>query len=171
MIKRRLLFESENKRPIFDRPSRHPRLCPPALKLANLRKFCAVCSNNVKEHTENHFTLHNLSCEICEHIDFVSHNSYALICYVCLKKFDRKDKLDDHAKKHSSNNPYSCDICNLGFSSGYNLKRHSSDDEKRGPNRTPIRAHLLNSLGTPNRVKLSIIANSKHQYYSCCVIS
>ena len=130
MIKRRVLFESENKRPIFERPSRHPRLTPPPLKLANLRKFCAICSNNVKEHTENHFTLHNLSCEICEHIDFVSRNSYALICYVCLKKFDRKDKLDDHAKKHSSNNPYSCDICNLGFSSRYNLKRHLSECHK-----------------------------------------
>ena len=130
MIMRRVLFESEVRKPIFDRPSYHPRLCPPPLKLANLRKQCVVCTHNVKEHTENHYTLHTLSCEICEQIDFVSRHSYALICHVCLKKFDRKHTLEDHLKKHSSQNPYCCDICNCGFSSRFNLKRHLSESHQ-----------------------------------------
>ena len=127
-ISRRILFESENKKPIFNRPNYHPNLCPPPLKLPNLSNLCSVCLKNVDIHSENHFTLHVSSCEICEHIDFISKNSCKLICHVCLKKFNRKDTLDQHLNIHKTNNPYFCDDCSIGFSSRFNFERHIKDE-------------------------------------------
>ena len=118
------MFESDNKKPIFNRPNYHARLCPPPLKLPNLSNLCSVCLKNVEIHSENHFTLHVSSCEICEHIDFISKNSCKLICHVCLKKFSRKDTLDQHLNIHTTNNTYFCDDCSIGFSSRYNFERH-----------------------------------------------
>lgn len=122
LIRRRILFESE--KPIFRRPEHHPSLCPPPLKLANLSKLCSICLRNVDIHSQNHLTLHVSTCEICEYIDFISKNSYNLICFVCLKKFQRKYELENHLKKHSTNNPYYCDECDIGFSSRFNFERH-----------------------------------------------
>ena len=132
IILRRILFTVDTKIPIFSRPFHHPKQCPPPLKLSNIQQDCEICTQNVKEHSKHHFTLHTENCEICEHIDFISHNSYALICHVCLKKFNRKDKLNDHVRKHSSNDPISCHICRSEFSNRFNMKRHLSEFHKDG---------------------------------------
>ena len=132
MITRRILFTVDAKNPIFSRPFHHPERCPPPLKLSNIQQHCEICKQNVKDHSEHHFTLHTENCEICEHIDFISHNSYALICHVCLKKFNRKDKLNDHVRKHNSSDPISCHICKSEFSNRFNLKRHLSEFHKEG---------------------------------------
>ena len=131
MISRRILFNVDREVPIFSRPFYHPERCPPPLKLSNIRQNCES-TQNVKKHTRHHLTLHTDNCEICEHIDFISHNSYALICHVCLKKFDRKDKLNDHVRKHSSNDPISCHICKTEFSNRFNMKRHLSEFHRDG---------------------------------------
>ena len=132
MITRRVLFAVDTKIPIFSRPFHHPKLCPPPLKLSNIRQQCEICVQNVKDHLKHHFTLHTENCEICKHIDFISHNSYGLICHVCLKKFNRKDKLNEHVRKHSSSDAISCHICKSKFSNRFNMKRHLSEFHKDG---------------------------------------
>ena len=98
-----------------------------SLQLANLSKLCSIYLKNVDIHSQNHLTLHISTCEIYEYIDFISKNSCNLVCFVCLKKFQRKDKLENHLKKHSTNNPYYCDDCDIGFSSRFNFERHLED--------------------------------------------
>ena len=57
-------------------------------------------------------------------MDFVSKNSFALICYVCMKKFENKYRLEDHMNIHDQGNPYFCKVCDKGFTNKYTYERH-----------------------------------------------
>ena len=51
-------------------------------------------------------------------------NSFALICYVCMKKFENKYRLEDHMNIHDQENPYFCKVCDKGFTNKYTYERH-----------------------------------------------
>ena len=57
-------------------------------------------------------------------MDFVSKNSFALICYVCMKKFENKHRLEVHMNIHDQENPYFCKVCDKGFTNKYTYERH-----------------------------------------------
>lgn len=51
---------------------------------------------------------------------------YTFICHICAKKFNKKERLEDHLlDKHSSNPPkHACEICGVVASSREALRRH-----------------------------------------------
>ena len=122
---RKILFDSKSKMAIFKRPLFHPELCPPKLELAGMKKICRICRTNSKIHLKYHLTLHSDVCEICYHKEFISKNSFELICYICMKSFKNKYRLKDHMNIHEpENNPYSCKVCDKGFTTKYGYERH-----------------------------------------------
>ena len=122
---RKILFDSKSKMPIFKRPLSDPNLCPPKLELAGLKKICRICRTNSNNHLKYHHTLHSDVCEICYHKEFISKNSFELICYICMKSFKNKYRLKDHMNIHDpENNPYSCKVCDKGFTTKYVYERH-----------------------------------------------
>ena len=124
VISRRIFVDPETKQSISKRPLAHPILHPPHLLLAGLKRKCKRCKRNVKNHLKHHLTLHTEVCDICNHMEFVSKNSFALICYVCMKKFENKYRLEDHMNIHDEENPYFCKVCDKGFTTKYTYERH-----------------------------------------------
>ena len=80
VIKRRIYFEPTHKWPRFERHMTHSKLRPSALKLAAMKWRCKICRKVVKDHLENHHSveLHKEFCEICEHLQLLSDDSFAL---------------------------------------------------------------------------------------------
>ena len=128
---RRILFDSRTKEKIFERPLVDPKVCPPRLELAGMKKNCRSCQENLEIHLRHHFTFHSDVCEICYHKEFISKNSFELICYVCMKKFENKYRLKDHIGIHDKQqNPYCCKICDKGFTTKYVYERHIMENHK-----------------------------------------
>lgn len=128
---RRILFLSKTKEKIFKRPIVHPNLCPPKLNLAGLKKNCQNCRKNLENHLKHHFVLHSDVCEICYYKEYISKNSFELVCYVCMKKFENTYRLKDHMKIHDKDqNPYSCKICDIGFTTKFVYERHIMEHHK-----------------------------------------
>ena len=129
LIERRLMFESNLKTPIFERPSAASKFRSSDLRLAGMKKDCNICRQVVKDHLKNHHCakLHMEACEICAHTEFCSNNSFNLICYVCMKKFKSKYRLDDHMNIHSHENKHQCESCNKSFTTNYTLQRHIAE--------------------------------------------
>ena len=128
---RRILFDSKTKEMIFKRPMSHPKTCPPKLELAGLKKDCQICQLNLENHKKYHFTFHSDVCEICYHKEFVSKNSFELICYICMKKFQNKYRLKDHINMHDrKQNPFSCKLCDKGFTTKFVYERHVTEHHK-----------------------------------------
>jgi hypothetical protein len=123
-VSRRMFVDPRTKQSIYKRPLAHPSLHPPTLLLAGLKKRCKICRRNMKNHLRFHYTLHREVCDICNHMDFVSKNSFDLICYVCMKKFENKYRLEDHMNIHNQENPYFCKSCDKGYTTKYTYERH-----------------------------------------------
>ena len=123
-ISRRILFDADNKSPIYKRPIADPKLCPPKLKLAGMKKNCKTCKSIVRDHLRNHHSLHSEVCEICNHMEYISKNSFKLICPVCMKIFESKYRLEDHMNLHNTKNPYFCKSCDRGFTTKFNYEKH-----------------------------------------------
>ena len=118
-ISRRILFDPVEKKPIFKRPIVDSELCPPKLK-----KNCNICKRIVTDHLRNHHSLHSAVCEICNHMEYISKNSFKLICPVCMKIFESKYRLEDHMNLHNTKNPYFCKSCDRGFTTKFNYEKH-----------------------------------------------
>jgi KRAB domain-containing zinc finger protein len=62
---------------------------------------------------------------ICNHKQFISNDSFNLICYICMKQFESKCRLKDHMNIHDAKEkPHFCRSCEQGFSSKFNYNRH-----------------------------------------------
>ena len=131
VISRRLFVdpvwnETISRRPLFD-----ARLSPPDLLLAGLKAACKICKHNVNNHLKHHHTLHPQVCDICRHKEFISKNSFELICYICLKSFKSKYRLKDHLQIHNlEENPNYCKACEKGFVTKYNFERHIMENHQ-----------------------------------------
>ena len=123
-ITRRMFFDPDTKETIFKRPFADSRLCPPVLKLTGLKIKCKICKSNVNNHLKHHHFSHPEVCDICNHLEFISKNSFKLICYVCMKTFESKYRLEDHMNIHNPENPHFCRACDRGFTSKYHYERH-----------------------------------------------
>ena len=172
---RRLLFDSKMQRPIFNRPLSDPKSCPPKLELAGIKKKCRICRTNFKNHLKYHHTLHSDVCEICYHKEFISKNSFELICYVCMKKFESKYRLEDHMNTHDpENNPYTCKICDKGFTTKYVYERHVMENHKDNDQIFPcteceksytLERNLLRHIDTKHTAKLKHICNICEEHF------
>ena len=120
---RRRYIEVSSKKPIYERPTNHRKLCPPKIKFAGMKKKCKACMEIFNDHRKNHHVLHPV-CQLCNHMDHASKVSFALICYVCLKTFKNKYRLADHMNIHSDTNPFYCEACEVGFTRRCTLERH-----------------------------------------------
>ena len=129
VIHRRIYFEPTHKWPRFERPI-SPKHGPSELKLAGMKRKCIVCRQVVRDHLENHHSvkLHEEFCEICAHLQLLSGNSFALTCYICMKKFESKYRLQDHLNVHSTHNKYNCFECNQKFTTSFTYERHISEN-------------------------------------------
>ena len=80
----------------------------------------------MKDHLENHHSveLHKEFCEICEHLQLLSDDSFALTCYICMKKFENKYRLQDHIDTHSTQNKFNCLECDEKFTTSFTYERH-----------------------------------------------
>jgi hypothetical protein len=45
-------------------------------------------------------------------------------CNICWKVFDQVAAFKSHQTQHSTERPYVCDICHIGFKERYHLKKH-----------------------------------------------
>ena len=126
VIRRRIFFQ-KSKYIKFERPKQNTFWRPRNLKLAGMKKECDICKMVVKDHLQNHhsFKLHSEHCQICNHIELISENSMALTCYICMKKFQIKFRLEDHLKTHKQDNMISCDLCSKSFPTNYTKQRHT----------------------------------------------
>lgn len=126
LIYRRMLFDPKYITPNFDRPKADSRW---RLKLAGMKKECQICKQVVKDHLKNHHSskLHTEVCEICAHLEFISQNSFALICYVCMKKFEDKYRLEDHMNVHKPDNLFTCKLCDKSFTTKFTQERHMNE--------------------------------------------
>ena len=129
-LPRRILFDVQSKQAIFRRQYKDPKICLPSLKLTGIKRKCRVCRRIVKDHILNHHSLHTSVCEICEHLDFISKNSFALICYVCMKRFESKYRLEDHLNIHNENNPFVCKSCEKCFTTKSHYERHVMENHE-----------------------------------------
>ena len=120
---RRLYIEVSSKKPIYERPKNHHKLCPPKIKFAGMKKKCKACTKIFDDHRKNHHVLHP-ACQLCNHMDHSSKVSFALTCYVCLKTFQNKYRLADHMNIQSDTNLFYCEACEEGFTRRCTLERH-----------------------------------------------
>ena len=127
-ISRRVFFE-ENHLPKYERRSERTWWRPADLKLAGMKKKCSTCLLFIRDHLKNHhsYQLHAECCEVCEHIKLIVENSLALICYICMKKFQSKYRLADHMNIHDPKMKFTCDTCNTNFTTALTLKRHHEE--------------------------------------------
>lgn len=131
-ISRRQFVDSRTKRPNFERPSAHSFLCPPKIKLAQMKRDCKFCVNVFKEHTKHHHILHE-SCQICSHLVQRSQISFKLTCYLCFKIFKNKFKLTDHMRTHDPNDQYVCKLCDKNFTNKHNYEEHVTNVHSKVP--------------------------------------
>jgi hypothetical protein len=126
VIQRRIYFEPTHKWPRFERPLPLSKRRPSILKLADMKQKCNICRKVVKDHLENHHSvkLHKEFCEICAHLQLLSDNSFALTCYICMKKFENKYRLQDHLDIHNPENQYNCLECDKKFTTSFTHERH-----------------------------------------------
>ena len=68
---------------LYKRPKKDKYICPPPIKLAQIKKICPKCKRVFNDHKRNHHILHN-SCQICSHMKRASEMSFKLSC--CKKK-------------------------------------------------------------------------------------
>ena len=124
-ISRRIFVDPKSNETIWKRPLADPRLSPPDLLLTGLKLICKTCKHNVNNHVKHHYSLHPTVCDICNHMGFISNNSFHLICYICMKKFESKYRLKDHMNIHSEEaNPHFCKVCEIGFVTKFTYERH-----------------------------------------------
>ena len=123
-IPRRQFVEFKPDIPIFKRPKEDKFLCPPKIKLAQMKRSCLRCEMIFNDHVTNHHILHN-ACQICSHLKRLAETSFNLTCHICLKKFRDKYILFEHVKIHNDeDNPNYCHICLKGFSTKFNYNNH-----------------------------------------------
>ena len=131
-IPRRQYVEFKPDIPIFKRPKNDKFLCPPKIKLAQMKKSCVRCERIFDDHITNHHILHHV-CHICSHMKRLSEISFKLTCHICFKKFKDKYSLAGHLQVHNDDNPNYCNECQKGFSSKFNYNNHklAIHDEKK----------------------------------------
>ena len=122
-IPRRQFVEFKPDIPIFKRPQQDKILCPPKIKLAQMKKSCSRCERIFNDHITNHHILHNV-CHICSHMKRLSDISFKLACHICFKTFKDKYSLSGHIQIHNEDNPNYCQDCEKGFSSKFNHNNH-----------------------------------------------
>ena len=123
-IPRRQFVEFKPDIPIFKRPKEDKFLCPPKIKLAQMKRSCLRCEMIFNDHVTNHHILHN-ACQICSHLKRLAETPFNLTCHICLKKFRDKYILFEHVKIHNDeDNPNYCHICLKGFSTKFNYNNH-----------------------------------------------
>ena len=121
----RIFVDHKSNETIWKRPLADSRLSPPDLLLTGLKLICKTCKHNVNNHVKHHYSLHPTVCDICNHMGFISNNSFNLICYICMKKFESKYRLKDHMNIHSEEaNPHFCKVCEIGFVTKFTYERH-----------------------------------------------
>ena len=125
VIRRRIFFNT-NKAIQFERPRENSFCRPFNLKLAGMKKKCKACQTIVKDHLKNHhsYKLHSESCQICGHLEVISENSMALTCYICMKKFKIRYRLEDHMNTHDEDKTFSCNTCDKTFPTKFTKERH-----------------------------------------------
>jgi hypothetical protein len=77
-----------------------------------------------------------------------SDNNYT--CYICDKMFSNKNYLNYHIRAHLGENPYSCDICKKSFSHPSNLFKH---------NRSPMHKHRQIRYNKHSPLKTNLSCN------------
>ena len=122
-ITRRKYVQVDSIQPIYKRPIQDKYLCPPKLKLAQLKKECKKCIKIVNDHRKNHHILHSV-CQICDHLIRLSTVSFQLACYLCLKLFKNKTSLADHMHIHDDDKTFYCSYCDKGFTRKFNYEKH-----------------------------------------------
>ena len=103
-IPRRQYVEFKPDIPTFKRPKNDKFLCPPKIKLAQMKKSCVRCERIFDDHITNHHILHHV-CHICSHMKRLSEISFKLTCHICFKKFKDKYSLAGHLQVHNDDNP------------------------------------------------------------------
>ena len=62
-IPRYQFVNGKTKRPIFKRPFQDGFLCPPKIKLAQMKRSCEFCTDVFSDHKKHHHIIHE-SCQI-----------------------------------------------------------------------------------------------------------
>ena len=123
-INRRQFVDSGTKQPIFKRPAEDSFLCPPSIKLAQMKKNCKTCRIVFDDHKKHHHITHE-ACQICCHLNQRTKISFKVTCYLCFKNFKNKYKLADHMRIHDDENPFTCNICDKNFTTKHTYKNHT----------------------------------------------
>ena len=104
---------------------------------------CNKCGKKFKSKTSLEYHIKNNVCE--------KRNKLQYECTGCKKKYSNKKTLNRHIKKNScSNKKFNCPLCNSGFSSEYNMKRHLRSFCKQIKNNTGITNNITNNNHTNN---------------------
>ena len=122
-LPRRQYIEFKPNIPLYNRPKQDKYLCPPPIKLAQMKKNCRKCKRVFNDHRKNHHIIHDV-CQICSHIGRLSTISFKLTCCICLKTFKDKYTLSGHMQIHEDENPNYCNECQKGFSTRFNYENH-----------------------------------------------
>ena len=122
-LPRRQYVEFKPNIPLYKRPKQDKNLCPPPIKLAQMKKNCRKCKRIFNDHRKNHHIIHDV-CQICSHIGRLSSISFKLTCCICLKTFKDKFTLSGHMQIHEDDNPNFCNECQKGFSTRFNYENH-----------------------------------------------
>ena len=122
-LPRRQFVEFNPDVPLFERPEQDKILCPPPIKLAQMKKNCVNCKKVFDDHRKNHHIIHDV-CQICSHIVRLSNIPFHLACHICLKIFADKYTLSRHMQIHDDGNKNFCNDCEKRFSSKYNYEIH-----------------------------------------------
>ena len=157
-VSRRKFIESDRNQPIFKRPVLDKHLCPPKIKLAQMKKKCKICRKVFEDHINHHHILH-LNCQICSHMVQSSQISFKLTCYLCFKIFKNKYKLGDHMQIHDDESPYSCNICVRRFTCKQSYDRHVMN--KHNEKQLTFKCDICDEL-FPNRFNLARHTNDMH---------
>ena len=123
ILPRRQYVEFVPNVPRFERPEQDKFLCPPPIKLAQMKKNCVNCKKIFDDHRKNHHIIHDV-CQICSHIGRLSNIPFHLACCICLKIYADKYTLSRHMQIHDDGNKNFCDDCEKGFSTKYHYEVH-----------------------------------------------
>ena len=97
------------------------------IKYAGLKLVCKKCRRNTNDHLNNHLTPH-MQCKHCsyEMKTLTELNFWGSVCNICGKVFDSRSARNLHSRRYNVPEQV-CEICEMRFSSKYNLSRHMTE--------------------------------------------
>ena len=103
-----------------------------SLKLAGLKKNCALCIKDVNDHLRNHRILHS-QCKICEirSKTIIDEDFWMKTCEDCKLYFPNIQMKDMKRHRKGHDLDFTCKMCNKGFRRLKYLKQHEEDIHKQ----------------------------------------